>query len=78
MTTNARSLVPITREDLLRLGHIAREDREEFFDRRPRYRVLADRVIAVTLCQGAALHFLDGQNGVKDFDVWTFTLLIRT
>jgi hypothetical protein len=24
------------------------------------------------LCQGAALQFVDGQNGVKDFDVWSF------
>jgi hypothetical protein len=29
-------------------------------------------MIAVALCQGAALHFLDRTNGVKDFDVWTF------
>jgi hypothetical protein len=26
----------------------------------------------VALLQGAALHFVDGENGVKDFDVWTF------
>ncbi len=26
----------------------------------------------MALCQGAALHFVDGENGVKDFDVWTF------
>jgi hypothetical protein len=25
-----------------------------------------------SLCQGAALHYVDGRNGVKDFDVWTF------
>lgn len=72
MTPSSRSLAPITPDDLERLAQIARLDREAFFARRPRYRVLADRVIAVALCQGAALHFLDGQNGVKDFDVWTF------
>ncbi len=67
-----RSLSPITLDDLARLGRIAREDRESFFARLPRYRALEDRVIAVALCQGAAAHFLDGKNGVKDFDVWTF------
>lgn len=34
--------------------------------------VLLDRAIAVALCQGAVLYFLDGQTGVEDFDVWTF------
>ena len=58
------------RDDLLRLGRIAREDRENFFVRLARYRVLADRITAVALCQGAALHFLGGQNGVEDFDAW--------
>jgi hypothetical protein len=24
------------------------------------------------LCQGAALHYVDHTNGVKDFDVWSF------
>jgi hypothetical protein len=28
--------------------------------------------MCVALCQGAALHYLDGKHGVKDFDVWTF------
>jgi hypothetical protein len=22
--------------------------------------------------QGAALHYVNGQNGIKDFDVWSF------
>ena len=29
-------------------------------------------MICVALCQGAALHYLDGRNGIKDLDVWTF------
>jgi len=24
------------------------------------------------LCQGAALHYVNGKNGVKDFGVWSF------
>ena len=72
MSGEDRSYAAITHDDLSRLGRIAKEDRESFFARYPRHRVLAERVIAVALCQGAALHFLDGTNGVKDFDVWTF------
>jgi hypothetical protein len=55
------------------LAELASTDREELFARRPllgeRY---ARRVLCVALCQGAALHYLDGRNGVKDFDVWAF------
>src|SRR5215210_151682 len=72
MTEGERSLVTITTDDLLRLARIAQLDRENFFARNPSYRALAERAVAVALCQGAALHFLDGRNGVKDFDVWTF------
>jgi hypothetical protein len=67
-----RSLARIRRVDLQRLGRIARADATEFFQRNPHHSVLADRVIAVALCQGAALHYIDQSTGVKDFDVWTF------
>jgi hypothetical protein len=36
---------------------------------RVRGRLYADRLFAVALCQGAALHYIDGKNGVKDLDV---------
>ena len=68
----SRSYESITRDDLSRLARIARLDREDFFARKPRYLTLAGRLICVALCQGAALHLIDGTNGVKDFDVWTF------
>lgn len=55
--------------DLNRLAEIARLDQEDFFARKPRYRVLRQESVCVALCQGAALHFVDGENGVKDFDV---------
>ena len=71
-TSSDRSLAPITPDDLTRLARIAQQDREDFFERKPTYRVLADRLITVALCQGAALHFLDGWIGIKDFDVWSF------
>lgn len=70
---SARSYVRINKADLSRLSAIAADDRSQFFDRCPRWKPLyANRIIAVCLCQGAALHFVDRTNGVKDFDVWTF------
>ena len=60
------------RSDLLRLREIAARDREEFFERNRKYDDLRNHVVAVVLCQGAALHFVDGRNGIKDTDVWTF------
>lgn len=70
--STGRSYEPIDRDDLTRLARIARSDRDDFFARKPRYSALAGRVICVALCQGAALHLIDGENGIKDFDVWTF------
>jgi hypothetical protein len=32
----------------------------------------AGRLLCRALCQGAALHYLNATNGVKDFDVWSF------
>jgi hypothetical protein len=62
----------MTPDDLARLASIASDDREARFARRPRWRPYADRVLCVALCQGAAQHYVDGRNGVKDFDVYTF------
>lgn len=64
-----RSYAPLTNEHLARLFDLASEDHAKFTKTRPEY---ADRRVAVTLAQGAALHYLDGRNGVKDLDVWTF------
>jgi len=38
----------------------------------PRARAAPGRLLGRDLCQGAALHYVDGRNGVKDFDVWSF------
>jgi hypothetical protein len=57
MPNRGRSYEPIDHEDLGRLAEIARLDRENLFARKPRYRVLGERLICVALCQGAALHF---------------------
>jgi hypothetical protein len=72
-----RSYVSISGADLAKLANIARADREDFLSRRredflSRRREYRARVLLVALCQGAALHYLDGRNRIKDFDVWTF------
>lgn len=68
-----RSYELITDTDLRRLGKLAATDRESLFARRPQTgRLYRDRLFAVALCQGAALHWVNGINGVKDFDVWSF------
>lgn len=77
MTANGgvgeRAFLPISNDDLRRLGRIAAADRESLFQRRPEIgRLYRNRLIAVALCQGAALHRVSGTNGVKDFDVWGF------
>jgi hypothetical protein len=66
-----RSFAPLTEEHLQRLAVLADADHQFFTrpDGRPEYRL---RRLAVTLAQGAALHYLEGRNGVKDLDVWTF------
>jgi len=68
-----RSYKTITNADLKRLGQIAAHDRNGLFQRKPELGMLySERLIAVALCQGAALHYLDGKNGIKDIDVWSF------
>ena len=68
-----RSLATIELADLRRLAELAADAEAELFERNPqgsgRY---ADRLLGRALCQGAAVHYVDGRNGVKDFDVWSF------
>lgn len=69
----SRSYEKITEEDLRLLAKLAREDREDLFSRKEDTgRLYSDRLFAVALCQGGALHYLNGMNGVKDLDVWSF------
>ena len=68
-----RSLERIDGDDLIRLAELAARAESALFARKPhgagRY---AGRLVCRALCQGAALHSVDGRNGVKDFDVWSF------
>lgn len=68
-----RSKEKITKPDLRKLLRLARADIDDFFVRKPGYKGLYHvKEKLVALCQGAALHYIDGKNGVKDFDVWFF------
>lgn len=68
-----RSIEKITKADLKKLRRLAYADIEDFFKRNPIYkRPYKGKEVLVALCQGAALHYIDGKNGVKDFDVWLF------
>ena len=70
MEESETSFAKIEESDLERLALLSREDRDEFFSRQPRWQQLyANRLLCVALCQGAAVHYVDG---VKDFDIWTF------
>jgi hypothetical protein len=74
MTTTKRYFQrPVGRSELAALESLARSEEVAFFERNPHlvepYR---DRLVAVALCQGAALQFLGLGYGVKDFDVHFF------
>jgi len=68
-----RSPARIGTDDLLHLAGLASDVEAGLFARRPqgagRY---AGRLLCRALCQGAALHYVNASNGVKDFDVWSF------
>jgi hypothetical protein len=68
-----RSLERITRADLKRLARIADEDRADFFSRHPEFAILyGRRLLCSALCEDAALHYLNGATGVREFSVWSF------
>lgn len=68
-----RSFTPILTADLERLVHLALEDLEDLFGRRPETGSLyRNRLLMLCLCQGGAEHFVRGQRGIKDLDIWAF------
>ena len=66
-----RSMDHITSEDFERLAKHVEVEIADFLGS-GKQTPFRERQIAVVLCQGAALHYLDGSNGVKDFDVYVF------
>ncbi len=67
-----RSFELIAADDLARLAQIAVADFSDLFRRSDYSRPYADRLRVICLCQGAARHYVHGDRGVKDFDVWAF------
>jgi hypothetical protein len=65
-----RSFEPITRDDLQRLGLVARMDHDRFFATNPRWTPMRERLLGAVLTQGAAAHAVDGQRGINDFDMY--------
>lgn len=73
MQIEERSHTRITVADLKRLGALARDELTNFFlDNQDLRRDYSNYLVAIALCQGAALHFIDGKTGIKDFDVYLF------
>ena len=71
--SSGRSYRKIEIADLSRLALIAQKDQSEFFDKYPKWaRLYSGREICIALCQGAALHYIDGSTGINDFDVYVF------
>jgi len=68
-----RSQEKITKSDLRKLLRLTEKNILAFFERNPIYKkAYKNKQVLAALCQGAALHYIDKENGVKDFDVWFF------
>lgn len=69
----SRSRDRIEERDLVRLVQLAAQVERGLFERNPHGAGhYSGRLMCRALCQGAALHYVDGRSGVKDFDVWSF------
>ena len=67
-----RTYERLTRQHLNRLSDLAELDRRKFDEAQPAFE---GHHIATVLAQGAVLHWINGANGVKDLDVWSFFAL---
>jgi hypothetical protein len=67
-----RSFKRISRPDLRKLARLALDDLRALFVRRPNCRRYQNRLLMICLCQGAAQHYVYGDRGIADFDVWAF------
>ena len=71
-----RSPETLTKKDIKELyaGSVRRLHEYFIHGEGARWKELYDILnpLAVALCQGGAMHYHDGLNGIKDFDVWFF------
>lgn len=71
-----RSTEPLTDNDLreLHIGSVNRLKEYFIFGGGRKWGNLYDieHPLAIALCQGAAMHYHDKVNGIRDFDVWFF------
>ncbi|HXV29777.1 MAG TPA: hypothetical protein VD840_05550 [Sinorhizobium sp.] len=67
-----RSYELLNRADLERIASVAIRTLAAIFERAPVAGLYRDRIVLLALAQGSALHYLNGTNGIKDFDVWAF------
>lgn len=67
-----RSYASLRTQDIDRLLEIERAWRYSLEQRYEHWRWYGPRLMCIALAQGAALHLVDGRNGIKDFDVYRF------
>ena len=67
-----RSYESLTQTDLDTLRDLALYELSAFFGRRSDLTNFRSKLVAIALCQGAALHYVDGITGIKDFDIYFF------
>ncbi|ADI73385.1 conserved hypothetical protein [Methanohalobium evestigatum Z-7303] len=69
MDEKERSYRKIEIKHLQKLKDISVNDQNIFFNKNPKYEFFRDRLFCILLVQGAALHYVNGTNGIKDFDI---------
>lgn len=70
---NTRSFESLSKVDLRRIARIAREAREEYFERHSEWAILyRKRLVCAALAGDAALHFINGSTGLTGFEAWSF------
>jgi hypothetical protein len=72
MDVAERSYEPVTHTDLRRIVELVLGKLEDIYTHTVVAKLYRNRLLAMTLCQGSAQHYVDLRRGVKDLDVWLF------